>query len=61
MVLDVQGWIWQFKTLAEDGVVRKTCILSCDVEGFLREPRQARVTKCHNLVGLEPPYMVHLG
>jgi hypothetical protein len=30
----VQGWIWQFKVLAENSVVRKAGILSYDIKGF---------------------------
>jgi RNase P/RNase MRP subunit POP5 len=37
VVLYIQGQIWQFKILAENSVVRKMGILSCDVKGFLND------------------------
>jgi hypothetical protein len=33
----IQGWIWQFKMLSENSVVRKMGILSHDVKGCLND------------------------
>ena len=58
----IQGWIWQFKMLAENSVVRKMGILSHDIKGFLNNVRGSQANKGHrhhNPMGLEPPYVVH--